>query len=58
MLITLKGGFGSDIITVLDMILVDFYNLVGIAQSVRASDCGPEGRRFNSDFPPQILFLN
>ena len=57
MLIILKGGFGSDIITVLGEILVDFYNLVGIAQSVRASDCGPEGRRFNSDFPPHILFL-
>lgn len=58
MLITLKGGFGSDIIIVLDKILADFYNLVGIAQLVRASDCGPEGRRFNSDFPPQILFLS
>lgn len=57
MLISLKGGFGSDIITVLDKILANFYNLVGIAQSVRASDCGPEGRRFNSDFPPHILFL-
>lgn len=29
-----------------------FYKMVGIAQLVRASDCGPEGRRFNSDFPP------
>ena len=26
--------------------------LVGLAQMVRASDCGPEGRRFNSDIPP------
>lgn len=26
--------------------------LVGIAQMVRASDCGPEGRRFNPDYPP------
>ena len=57
MLISLKGGFGSDIINVLGKILANFYNLVGIAQSVRASDCGPEGRRFNSDFPPHILFL-
>lgn len=37
---------------------MDFYNLVGIAQLVRASDCGPEGRRFNSDFPPHVLLLN
>ena len=29
-------------------------NLVGLAQMVRASDCGPEGRRFNSDIPPHI----
>ena len=57
MLITLKGGFGSDIMAVLGFCLANFYNLVGIAQSVRASDCGPEGRRFNSDFPPHILFL-
>ena len=28
--------------------------MAGIAQLVRASDCGPEGRRFNSCFPPQI----
>ena len=37
---------------------MSFYNLVGIAQLVRASDCGPEGRRFNSDFPPHVLLLN
>ena len=40
---------------VLGFSLAEFYNLVGIAQSVRASDCGPEGRRFNSDFPPHFL---
>ena len=34
-----------------------FDKMVGIAQSVRASDCGPEGRRFNSDFPPHITSL-
>ena len=27
--------------------------MVGLAQLVRASDCGPEGRRFNSCIPPQ-----
>ena len=26
--------------------------LVGLAQMVRASDCGPEGRRFDPDIPP------
>ena len=26
--------------------------MVGIAQMVRASDCGPEGRGFDSHFPP------
>ncbi len=29
--------------------------MVGLAQMVRASDCGPEGRRFNSDIPPQVI---
>ena len=29
--------------------------MVGLAQLVRASDCGPEGRRFNSDIPPHIV---
>ena len=31
-----------------------WYNLgmVGLAQMVRASDCGPEGRRFDPDIPP------
>ena len=28
-----------------------FY-MVGLAQMVRASDCGPEGRRFDPDIPP------
>ena len=28
--------------------------MVGLAQMVRASDCGPEGRRFDPDIPPQI----
>ena len=27
-------------------------DLVGLAQMVRASDCGPEGRRFDPDIPP------
>lgn len=26
--------------------------MVGLAQMVRASDCGPEGRRFDPDIPP------
>ena len=30
-----------------------FNNMVGLAQMVRASDCGPEGRRFDPDIPPQ-----
>ena len=30
-----------------------FNNTVGLAQMVRASDCGPEGRRFDPDIPPQ-----
>ena len=25
---------------------------MGLAQMVRASDCGPEGRRFDPDIPP------
>ena len=28
--------------------------MVGLAQLVRASDCGPEGRRFESAIPPHI----
>ena len=27
-------------------------DMVGLAQMVRASDCGPEGRRFDPDIPP------
>ena len=29
--------------------------MVGLAQMVRASDCGPEGRRFDPDIPPHIV---
>ena len=29
--------------------------MVGLAQMVRASDCGPEGRRFDPDIPPQFI---
>ena len=29
--------------------------MVGVAQSVRASDCGPEGRGFDSHRPPHTL---
>ena len=29
--------------------------MVGLAQMVRASDCGPEGRRFDPDIPPQEI---
>ena len=29
--------------------------MVVVAQLVRASDCGSEGRRFNSDQSPHIL---
>ena len=30
--------------------------MVGLAQMVRASDCGPEGRRFDPDIPPHQQF--
>ena len=29
--------------------------MVGIAQLVRASDCGSEGRGFKSHYPPQKI---
>ncbi len=29
--------------------------MVGLAQMVRASDCGPEGRRFDPDIPPHSM---
>lgn len=28
--------------------------MVGLAQMVRASDCGPEGRWFDSSIPPHV----
>ncbi len=31
---------------------------MGLAQMVRASDCGPEGHRFNPGIPPQISGQN
>ncbi len=31
--------------------------MVGIAQLVRVSDCGSEGHRFNSDYPPKTKDL-
>ena len=31
-----------------------FYFMVGIAQLVRALDCGSRGRRFDSDYPPHL----
>lgn len=31
--------------------------MVAVAQLVRASGCGPEGRRFNSGQSPQFLTL-
>ena len=31
-------------------------NMVVVAQLVRASDCGSEGRRFEPDHPPFIFF--
>ena len=36
----------------LDRICYNIY-MVGLAQMVRASECGPEGRRFDPDIPPQ-----
>ena len=46
----------------LDFLAHTVYNipsafLVGLAQMVRASDCGPEGRRFDPDIPPQVRTL-
>ena len=40
----------------LDFLFPNIYNInmVGLAQMVRASDCGPEGRRFDPDIPPQV----
>ena len=32
--------------------------MVGLAQMVRASDCGPEGRRFDPDIPPHKVTGN
>ena len=29
--------------------------MVGLAQMVRASDCGPEGRWFDSSIPPHVM---
>ena len=31
---------------------------MGVAQSVRVSDCGPEGRRFDPDHPPKEAIAN
>ena len=31
--------------------------MVGIAQLVRALDCGSRGRRFDSDYPPHLSKL-
>ena len=31
------------------------FHMVGIAQSVKASDCGPEDRGFDSHYPPHFL---
>ncbi len=35
-----------------------FILMVGVAQLVRASDCGSEGREFESPHPPQNFLLN
>ena len=32
--------------------------MVGLAQMVRASDCGPEGRWFNPSIPPHIVQIS
>lgn len=36
----------------------DLSYVAGIAQLVRAPDCGSGGRRFETDYSPQFLFLN
>ena len=35
--------------------LIRSLNMVGVAQLVRVSDCGSEGRRFESGLPPQKI---
>ena len=35
--------------------VIEWLYLVGLAQMVRASDCGPEGRRFDPEIPPQMI---
>ena len=32
-------------------------DMVGLAQMVRASDCGPEGRWFDPSIPPHVIQL-
>ena len=32
--------------------------MVGVAQLVRAPDCGSGGRRFESDHPPHTFFIS
>ncbi len=36
---------------------VYFTHTVGIAQSVKASDCGPEDRGFDSHYPPHTTLM-
>lgn len=36
----------------------EVWSMVGLAQMVRASDCGPEGRRFDPDIPPHTMFAS
>ena len=31
--------------------------MVGVAQSVRALDCGSRGRRFDPDYPPHFFII-
>ncbi len=38
-------------------ILGDRFDMVVVAQLVRAPGCGPGGRGFKSHLPPQFLFL-
>ncbi len=45
-----QGVEGSNPFT--PTISINLYKMVGVAQSVRASDCGPEGRGFDSHHSP------
>gem|GEM_PF-4934169 len=53
------GGAGTDLLPSAPfaaIIKMPFLRVAGVAQVVRASGCGPEGRGFESRRSPQTLF--